>query len=130
MTSTILVVEDEITTLKLIKWVLQREGYHVVTATNGSEGLRKAREHQPDLLLLDIVMPGMDGFQVCQYIRRDPATAKMPVIVFSSLNRPADQRQAFEAGGDDYITKPVAIAELLDKVRAALYFKVEVKVEA
>lgn len=125
MTSTILVVEDEITTLKLIKLVLQREGYHIVTATNGSEGLRKVREYQPDLMLLDIVMPGMDGFQVCQYLRRDPATAKLPVIMFSGLNRPADQRHAFEAGSDDYITKPVKMAELLDKVRAALFFKVE-----
>jgi DNA-binding response OmpR family regulator len=119
----ILVVEDEITTLKLIKMVLQREGYQIVTATSGAEGLRKAEELKPDLVILDIVLPGMDGFHVCQHLRKNPQTAHLPVIMFSSLDRPADQRHAFEAGSDDYITKPVKLAELLDKVRAALYFK-------
>ena len=123
MTSTILVVEDEITTLKVIKMVLQREGYHIVTATNGEEGLRKAEEVAPDLMILDIMLPGMDGFQVCHYLRKNPQTAKLPVIMFSGLDRPADQRHAFEAGSDDYITKPVKMAELLEKVRAALFFK-------
>ena len=123
MPNTILIIEDEITTLKLIKLVLQREGYHIATATSGAEGLRKAEELHPDLLILDIVLPGIDGFQVCQYLRQNPATAKVPVIMFSGLDRPADQRHAFEAGSDDYIVKPVKTAELLDKVRAALYFK-------
>jgi pilus assembly protein CpaE len=123
MTNTILIVEDEVMTLKLIKMVLQREGYHVVTATNGSEGLRKAEEIRPNLMILDIVLPGMDGFQVCQYLRKNPETAKTPVIMFSGLDRPADQRHGFEAGGDDYVTKPVRMAELIEKVRAALYFR-------
>jgi two-component system, cell cycle response regulator len=119
----ILVVEDEVTTLKLIKIVLQREGYQIVTATSGSEGLRKAQEFKPDHMILDIVLPGMDGFQVCQYLRREPETAEMPVIMFSGLDRPSEQQRAFEAGGDDYLTKPVKMADLLEKVRAALYFK-------
>lgn len=123
MSDIILIVDDEITTLKLIKMVLQREGYRVATATSGAEGLRKAEDLQPALMLLDIVLPGMDGFQVCQYLRKNPKTANLPVIMFSGLDRPADQRNAFKAGGDDYLTKPVKMVDLLEKIRALLYFK-------
>jgi DNA-binding response OmpR family regulator len=123
MSSTILIVEDEITTLKLIKIVLQREGYHIATATSGSEGLRKVEEISPDLVILDILLPGMDGFQVCQYLRKNPQTENLPVIMFSSLDRPVDQRHAYLAGSDDYLIKPVRMTDLLDKVRAALYFR-------
>lgn len=118
----ILIVDDEITTLKLIKMVLQREGYEITTAANGAEGLRKAEESNPDLILLDIVLPGLDGFQVCQYLRKNPATANVPIIMFSGLDRPADQRHAYEAGGTDYLTKPVKMTDLLEKIRAALFF--------
>jgi DNA-binding response OmpR family regulator len=121
--STILIIEDEITTLKLIKMVLQREGYQIATATTGSEGLRKVEEIRPDLVILDIVLPGIDAFQVCQYLRKNPQTAKLPVIIFSSLDRPADQRHAYLAGSDDYLIKPVKLADLLAKVRASLYFR-------
>ena len=65
----------------------------------------------------------MDGFQVCQYLREDPETAKLPVIMFSGLDRPADQFRAFEAGTDDYLTKPVKMADLIEKIRTALFFK-------
>ena len=123
MSHTILVVEDDKTTLKLIRLVLQQQGYCIATATTGSEGLRKAEEVNPDLVLLDIILPGMDGFQVCQYLRKNEQTAKTPIIMFSGLDRPADQRHAFEAGSDDYLTKPVKMAELIEKVRAALFFK-------
>lgn len=122
MSYTILIIDDDETTLKLVKIVLQRAGYHIVTATNGSEGLRMVEESHPDLVLLDLVMPGMDGFQVCRQLRQNPHHAKLPVIVFSALDRPAEQRRAFELGGDDYLTKPIQLAELFDKVRAALYF--------
>lgn len=122
MSHTILLVEDEPTTAKLVKMVLQKEGYHVVTADNGPLGLRLATECAPDLVLLDIVLPGMDGFEVCRYLRRDAQTAHLPVIMFTSLDRPADQRHGFAAGGDDYIVKPVRREELLDKVRGALFF--------
>jgi DNA-binding response OmpR family regulator len=123
MADMILVVEDEVTTLKLVKMVLKREGYRVATATNGPEALRIADDVIPDLVLLDIVLPGMDGFQVCQYLRRNPRTSTVPVIMFSGLDRPADQRHASEVGGDDYLTKPVKMVELLEKIRAILYFK-------
>lgn len=119
----ILIVEDEITTSQLVKIVLKKQGYRVVTATTGPEALRIADDIIPDLILLDIVLPGMDGFQVCQYIRKNPHTAQIPVIMFSGLDRPADQRMAFAAGGDDYLTKPVKMSDLLEKIRANLYFK-------
>jgi two-component system cell cycle response regulator len=77
----------------------------------------------PDLILLDIVLPGMDGFQVCQYIRKNPRTSNVPVIMFSGLDRPADQRNAFNAGSDDYLTKPVKMADLLEKIQSILFFK-------
>lgn len=122
MSNTILVVEDEVYALKLVKLVLQREGYKVVTAENGSEALRLAQEILPDLIVLDIMLPGLDGFQVCQYLRGNPTTAKIPILMFSALSRPADQRKGFEVGTDDYMTKPTKMADLLDRVRSALFF--------
>lgn len=122
MSHTILVVEDEPTTLKLIKLVLQQEGYRVLTADDGPTGLRLATTMQPDLILLDIMLPGMDGFTVCRYLRQDTATLHVPVVMFTGLDRPADQRNAYAAGSDDYIVKPVRRDELLEKVRSALYF--------
>jgi two-component system cell cycle response regulator len=119
----ILIVEDELTTSQLVKIVLKKQGYRVATATTGPEALRIASDIIPDLILLDIVLPGMDGFQVCQYIRKNAHTAHIPVIMFSGLDRPADQRNAFAAGGDDYLTKPVKMRDLLEKIRANLYFK-------
>jgi DNA-binding response OmpR family regulator len=122
MTHTILIIDDDATTLKLVKVVLQRAGYTIVTATNGSEGLRKVDEYRPHLVLLDLIMPGMDGFQVCRELRKHPEFTKLPVIVFSSLDRPAEQRHAYESGSDDYLIKPIRLEDLLEKVRAALYF--------
>jgi DNA-binding response OmpR family regulator len=123
MSELILIVEDEITTSQLVKIVLKKHGYRVVTATTGPEALRIAEDLLPDLIVLDIVLPGMDGFQVCQYIRKNPNTAHIQVIMFSGLDRPADHRNAFAAGTDDYLTKPVKMSDLLEKVRANLYFK-------
>jgi DNA-binding response OmpR family regulator len=123
MSETILIVDDEQTTAQLIKMVLKKHGYRVVTAASGPEALRIADDLLPDLVLLDVVLPGMDGFQVCQYIRKNARTANIPVIIFTGLNRPADQRNAFLAGSDDYLTKPVKLAELINKIRATIHFR-------
>lgn len=123
MSDMVLIVDDEVTTAQLVKMVLKKQGYRVVTASNGPEALRIADDLLPDLILLDIVLPGMDGFHVCQYIRKNPRTAEIPVIMFSGLDRPADQRMAFYAGSDDYLTKPVKMAELLEKIRTILHFR-------
>jgi DNA-binding response OmpR family regulator len=119
----ILIVEDEVTTAQLVKLVLKKQGYRVMTAATGPEALRLADDLVPDLVLLDIVLPGMDGFQVCQYIRKNPRTATIPIIMFSGLDRPADQRNAFNAGGDDYLTKPVKMADLLEKISTNLHLR-------
>jgi two-component system cell cycle response regulator len=123
MPETILIVDDEVTTAQLVKMVLKKEGYRVVTATNGPEALRIADDLVPDLVLLDIVLPGMDGFQVCRYLRKHARTAAIPVIMFSGLDLPTDQRKAYDAGADDYLTKPVKKADLLEKIRAIFYFR-------
>jgi DNA-binding response OmpR family regulator len=102
--------------------VLKKQGYRVFTASSGPEALRLADDLIPDLILLDIVLPGMDGFQVCQYIRKNPRTTAIPVIMFSGLDRPADQRKAFMVGGNDFLTKPVKMAEMLEKIRSILHF--------
>lgn len=122
MNAMILIVEDELTTAQLVKLVLKKQGYRVFSVVNGSEALRLADDLIPDLILLDIVLPGMDGFQVCQYIRKNPRTKEIPVIMFSGLDRPADQRQAFMAGSDDYLVKPVKMVDLLEKIRSILHF--------
>lgn len=120
MSAMILVVEDELTTLQLVKMVLKRNGYRLSTATNGHDALHMADDLLPDLILLDIILPGMDGFQVCQYLRRNPRTANIPIIMFSGLDRVTDQRRAFAVGSNDFISKPVKMADLLQRIDAHL----------
>ncbi len=122
MASKILVIEDDPIILTLIKATLSREGYVVVTAVNGSEGLRLVQEIQPQLVVLDITMPGLDGHQVCQYLRSEPATMHLPIIMVTALSRPADQRRGFELGADDYLAKPFQLAELVKRVQSLLFF--------
>lgn len=125
MNPTILLVEDDVTAAKLVKLVLRQEGYRVIIVDNGPEALRMVEETEPALILLDIMLPGMDGFEVCRHLRSVPHTAKVPVIMFTSLDRPADQRRGFAVGADDYIVKPVKRDQLLDKVRGTLFFTEE-----
>lgn len=122
MTSKILVIEDDPTILFLIRQTLQREGYEVVTATNGSEGLRLVYEIQPHLVVLDITMPGLNGHQVCHYLRSEASTKDLPIIMVTALSRPADQRRGFELGADDYLPKPFQLAELVTRVQSLLFF--------
>ncbi len=119
---TILVIEDEASTSKLLSHILRREGYQVHTARTGPEGLRLAHEVQPDLIILDIVLPGMDGYEVCRYLRADPDTEKVPILMLTAMGRPADQRVGFEMGADDYITKPFVLADLLNRIRSIFFF--------
>lgn len=122
MTSKILVIEDDPIILFLIRQTLQREGYEVVTATNGSEGLRLVYEIQPQLVVLDITMPGLNGHQVCHYLRSEASTKDLPIIMVTALSRPADQRRGFELGADDYLPKPFQLAELVTRVQSLLFF--------
>lgn len=118
----IVVIEDDLLILNLISHILQREGYEVVTAIDGSDGLRKVKETAPQLVVLDISLPGLDGYQVCHYLRSEPATVDLPIIMVTAMGRPSDQRRGFESGADDYLPKPFALSELVTRVQSLLFF--------
>jgi class 3 adenylate cyclase len=119
----ILVVDDTPANVKLLSDLLTYKGYEVVTAASGAEALEKVEAWQPDLVLLDILMPGMNGYEVCRTIRKDPATEILPVVMVTSLD-PAEERiNGLEAGADDFLAKPVDEQELLVRVRSLLRIK-------
>lgn len=113
----ILVVEDEVSLLETLEYNLRREGYGVATAADGREVLQAARAYQPDLILLDIMLPGMDGLEVCRRLRREMAT---PVLMLTARADEVDKVVGLEVGADDYLTKPFGMRELLARVRALL----------
>jgi DNA-binding response OmpR family regulator len=116
----ILVVDDENYILHILDFSLGAEGYEVITAEDGEEAVRKAKEHHPDLVVLDVMMPKMDGFEACRAIKRDTELAGTPVILLSAKARDIDQKQGYEAGADDYITKPFSPGRLVDRVHGLL----------
>jgi two-component system KDP operon response regulator KdpE len=113
----VLIVDDEPETLKYVGANLKARGYDVVTAADGTEALKRCEEDVFDLVLLDITMPGPDGFTVCQQLRR---TSTMPIIMLSARGQEKDKVKALDLGADDYITKPFGIEELLARIRSAL----------
>lgn len=119
MSSSILVVDDEKDIVELLKYNLEKEGYHVLTAQNGKEALKQVLLH-PDLVVLDVMMPELDGWEVCKAIRKDPATAKTPVIFLTARDSEVDEVVGLELGADDYITKPVKVRTFLARVKRAL----------
>jgi pilus assembly protein CpaE len=120
MAGKILVVDDEPESLKLFGYSLHRQGYEVVVAQNGKEALEVIDNQKPDLIILDIMMPGMDGYEVCRRIRANPETEHLPVIMLTAKAEMQDRLTGFEAGADDYINKPVTLAELFARVKAVL----------
>jgi pilus assembly protein CpaE len=120
MAEKILLIDDDLETLRLVGLLLQHQGYEIIAAQTGSEGLGKARTDQPDLILLDIIMPDMDGIEVCRRLRGDPATAQVPVIMFTAKDKVEHRVAAFQAGAVDFITKPVHPTELTTRVAAVL----------
>lgn len=120
MAKRILVVDDDPTALRLIGYSLQQEGYDVLTAANGLDGLAQARQLHPDVVILDIMMPDLDGFEVCRRLRADPATRRLPVLMLTAKGQVADKVAGFRAGADDYLVKPADPGELVARVAALL----------
>ncbi|MDP6461164.1 MAG: response regulator [Gemmatimonadota bacterium] len=116
----ILVVDDENYILHILDFSLGAEGYEVITAEDGEEAILRAKEDRPDLVVLDVMMPKMDGFEACRQIKRDPDLSATPVILLSARGRDTDQKQGLEAGADDYITKPFSPGRLVDRIHGLL----------
>ena len=116
MDSKILVIEDDPATLRLMDYSLRHEGYQVISASNGLEGLRKAIGESPDLVILDVMLPGMDGFEICHRLRSEPATAQLPILMFSAKAQEIDKDTGIKVGADEYLTKPAAPSEIVSRV--------------
>jgi two-component system cell cycle response regulator len=126
MTARILVVDDIFPNVKLLEAKLVAEYYDVVTAQSGMEALAKIEEAKPDVVLLDVMMPGMDGFEVCQKIKSNPATAHIPVIMVTALTDSEDRIRGLESGADDFLSKPVNDIALMARVRSSVRLKMTV----
>ncbi len=120
MPDKILIVDDDLETLRLVGLMLQRQGYDIVVANSGKQALEFARNESPDLIVLDIMMPGMDGFQVSTLLRSDPALTGIPILMFTAKSQVDDKVAGYDAGADDYLTKPVHPAELVAHIKALL----------
>ena len=120
MPEKILVVDDDVDTLRLVGLMLQRQGYQIIAASNGHQALLLAQSENPDLILLDVMMPDMDGYEVTKRLRTDVVTATTPIIMFTAKSQLDDKVAGFEAGVDDYLTKPTQPRELFAHVKAVL----------
>lgn len=116
----ILIVDDTPANLNVLSAILGKRGYRVRPAINGALALKAAQKAAPDLILLDVQMPGMDGYEVCRQLKSDPQTHDIPVVFISALDDVLDKVEAFQAGGVDYITKPFQIEEVLARVENQL----------
>ncbi len=123
VSGTILVVDDDARSRLLLQDFLTAKGYQVHTAENGEQGLRQARRDPPDLVLLDVMMPDIDGFQICRRLKSDPKTRSVPVLLVTALSEREDRLAGIDAGAGDFITKPVDLPELVLRVRNAVYSK-------
>ncbi len=113
----LLIVEDEPTLLETLKYNLERQGYEVVTASDGVQALSTARSEKLDLVILDVMLPGLDGFEVCRILRQE---ISLPILMLTAKDEEVDKIVGLEAGADDYLTKPFSMRELLARVRAHL----------
>ncbi|MBI1795498.1 MAG: response regulator [Candidatus Eisenbacteria bacterium] len=116
----ILVVDDEIYIVHILDFSLGMEGYEVITALDGEQALEKARAEKPDLIVLDIMMPKLDGYETCKMLKAEAGTKDIPVILLSAKGRNVDQKIGFEVGADDYITKPFSPRKLVERINAIL----------
>ena len=120
MLKKILIVEDEHDLIKLLKYNLEKEGFKVGHTTDGSLALAEIRREMPDLVILDLMLPGMDGLEVCRQLRRNERFGSLPVLMLTARSEEADRVVGLELGADDYVTKPFSMRELIARVRALL----------
>ena len=120
MQEKILIIEDEPDIVKMLEYNLKKEGFRVVSAPDGQEGLRQARKQCPDIILLDLMLPEIDGLEVCRALRQERDTAGIPVIMLTAKGRESDKVVGLELGADDYITKPFSVGELIARIKAVL----------
>jgi len=120
MPQKILIADDDVETLRLIGLMLQRQGFEIAAATNGAQALEMSQTASPDLIILDVMMPDMDGYQVTRRLRQDASTADIPILMFTAKSQVEDKVTGYEAGVDEYITKPIHPAELVARVKALL----------
>jgi DNA-binding response OmpR family regulator len=120
MAEKILIVDDDVQTLRLVGLMLERQGYKILAASNGTQAIGMARAEHPDLILLDVMMPDVDGYSVARTLRKEPETADIPILMFTAKAQVEDKIAGYEAGADDYLTKPIHPAELTAHMRAIL----------
>jgi DNA-binding response OmpR family regulator len=117
---TILVIDDDELVSRTLQRALKLYDYQVMVANSGTEGLHLARRHRPDLLVLDVIMPGTDGYQVCRQVRGDPMLKNVPILFLTAKSKDEDKIEGFRAGGDDYLAKPFNMQELQLRIKAIL----------
>jgi CheY-like chemotaxis protein/MinD-like ATPase involved in chromosome partitioning or flagellar assembly len=120
MAGKILIIEDDQTAMRLIEYALKQRGYQVMTTYNGLEGIITAQKEEPDLIILDIMLPGIDGFEVCKRLKSGSQTMKIPILVVSAKNQKEDINTGFRAGADDYLPKPASPTEIISRVERLL----------
>ncbi len=123
MEKKILVIDDEPLVLEVLKIRLKMKNYEVITASDGAEGIESAMREKPDLIILDIIMPGLDGYQVCRKLKEDIKTKAIPVIMLTALGQSAEREKGYSSGAYGYIFKPFDDEELLNSIEEALKYK-------
>ena len=116
----ILVVDDEVNITQILEFSIGAEGYEVISAANGEEAIDKARREQPDLIILDVMMPKIDGYEACRILKANPLTKGIPVVLLTAKGRDIDKRLGYEVGATDYIIKPFSPNKLVDRIHQLL----------
>ena len=116
----ILLIDDDTNLLQMVKLMLQRVGHEVQTASDGEKGIAMAADSQPDLAIIDVMMPGLSGYDVVRRMREDTRTARIPIVILTARSQPMDKHMALEAGANAFLSKPVTSQELIDRVDAVL----------
>ena|SRR3989338_2294085 len=117
MAKKILLVDDEKDLVSTLRTLLEAKGYEVISATDGLEGLEKAKKEKPNLILLDVMMPNLNGYQVCRALKKDPNFKHIPIVMLTAKAQESDKFWGIESGADDYVTKPFDSLNLLEKIK-------------